>query len=286
MQIRPFFDPDTWTVSYVVHEGGVGVVIDPVLDYDPASGRTSTRSVDAVSSYIDRQGLEIPYVLDTHAHADHLSAMHVLKERTGARTGIGAGITDVQATFKQIFHLGDDFAADGSQFDVLIDAGETLEAGPLRIEAIHTPGHTRACLTYAIGDALFVGDVLFQPDYGTARADFPGGSADDLFDSVQRLYSLPGETRVFTGHDYQPNGRPLAFESTVAEQREHNVQLTGKTSRDDFVRFRERRDAELAVPRLILPSVQVNIRAGRMPEPESDGVSYLKIPVNVIGGDR
>lgn len=285
MEIRHFFDPDTWTLTYVAHEDGVGVVIDSVLDYDPASGRTSTRSVDAVSEFIDREKLEIPYVLDTHAHADHMSAMQVLRQRTGGRTAIGAGITGVQETFKKIFHLGDDFATDGSQFDTLIEAGETLEAGPLRIQAIHTPGHTKACLSYRIGDALFVGDVLFQPDYGTARADFPGGSAEDLYDSVQRLYALPGETRVFTGHDYLPDGRPLAFESTVAAQREHNVQLTGKTTRADFVAFRERRDAELAVPRLILPSVQVNIRAGHMPEAESDGVSYLKIPVNVIGGE-
>jgi glyoxylase-like metal-dependent hydrolase (beta-lactamase superfamily II) len=286
MEIRPFFDPDTWTLTYVVHEDGVGVVIDSVLDYDPASGRTATHSIDAVSRYIDDQRLEIPYVLDTHAHADHMSAMQVVKERTGARTVIGDGIQGVQQTFKKIFHLGDEFAADGSQFDVLMAGGTSLSAGPLEIEGIHTPGHTRACLTYRIGDALFVGDVLFQPDYGTARADFPGGSADDLFDSVQRLYELPGEMRVFTGHDYQPDGRPLEFESTIAAQREHNVQLTAKTSRSDFVTFRETRDAELDVPRLILPSVQVNIRAGRMPEPESDGHSYLKIPVNVIGGDQ
>ncbi len=286
MEIKPFFDPDTWTLTYVVHDDGVGVVIDSVLDYDPASGRTSTRSIDEVSRYVEAQGLEVPWVLDTHAHADHISAMQVLKERHGARTVIGDGIQGVQATFKKIFHLGDDFATDGSQFDHLMKGGETLEAGPLEIEAIHTPGHTKACLTYRIGDALFVGDVLFQPDYGTARADFPGGSAPDLYDSVQRLYELPGDTRVFTGHDYQPDGRPLEFESTIAEQREHNVQLTAKTAKDDFVKFREDRDGELAVPRLILPSVQVNIRAGHMPEAESDGVSYLKIPVNVIGGAK
>ena len=286
MQIKPFFDPDTWTLTYVVHDDGVGVVIDSVLDYDPASGRTSTRSVDAVSDYIDAEKLEIPYVLDTHAHADHITAMQVLRDRSGAKTVIGAGITGVQETFKKVFHLGDEFATDGSQFDVLIDGGARLQAGPLEIEAIHTPGHTKACLSFKIGDALFVGDVLFQPDYGTARADFPGGSADDLFDSVQRLYALPGDTRVFTGHDYQPDGRPLEFESTITAQREHNVQLTQKTDREDFVRFREDRDSNLAVPRLILPSVQVNIRAGRMPEPESDGNSYLKIPINVIGGEK
>ncbi len=286
MQIRPFFDPDTWTLTYVVHEDGVGVVIDSVLDFDFASGRTSTRSVDEVSAYIDREKLEIAYVLDTHAHADHLSAMQVLKDRTGGQTVIGDGIQAVQETFKKIFHLGDELATDGSQFDHLMKGGETLQAGPLEIEAIHTPGHTKACLTYKIGDALFVGDVLFQPDYGTARADFPGGSADDLFDSVQHLYEMPGETRVFTGHDYQPGGRPLEFLSTITAQREHNVQLTAKTAKRDFVAFRETRDAELDVPRLILPSVQVNIRAGRLPEPESDGQSYLKIPVNVIGGDK
>jgi glyoxylase-like metal-dependent hydrolase (beta-lactamase superfamily II) len=221
-------------------------------------------------------------VLDTHAHADHLTGMPFFRERYGARTAIGAEIRQVQAIFRDIFHLGDGFPVDGSQFDVLLQEGDALEAGPFRVEPFHTPGHTPACMSYRIGDALFVGDCLFMPDYGTARCDFPGGSADALYDSIQRLYSLPESTRVFTCHDYRPGGRPLRFESTIGEQKRANVQLAARTTRAEFVELRKTRDARLEMPALILPSIQLNIRAGRFPDPESNGVSYLKIPLNGI----
>ena len=224
----------------------------------------------------------IQYVLDTHAQADHLSGMQYFKERYGACTVIGKDITRVQQRFRDLYHLGPDFPVDGRQFDVLIGEGVTLEAGPLRIEALATPGHTPACLTYRIGDALFVGDVLFMPDYGTARCDFPGGSAAALYASIQKLYALPDETRVFTGHDYQPGGRRLKFESSVGEERASNVQLNSYTTQEEYIRFRQERDATLTMPVLILPSLQVNIRAGCLPEPESNGMAYLKIPLNAL----
>lgn len=287
MQVQEFFDPGTSTLTYVVWDEAerTGVVIDPVLDFDLASGRTATRSADAVCRFIEGESLRIPFVLDTHAHADHLSALPLFRERFEARTVIGADITRVQTVFRDLFHLGDDFPVDGSQFDVLLADGDTLDAGAFAIEALHTPGHTPACLSYRIGDALFVGDALFQPDYGTARCDFPGGSATALYESIRRLYdTLPPATRVFTCHDYQPGGRPVAFESTIAEQRASNVQLNDGTTREAFVAFRRERDASLSMPLLILPSVQVNIRAGRLPPPEDNGVSYLKIPIDALGG--
>ena len=283
MRIDHFFDERTSTLTYVVHDEAsrTGVVIDPVTDYDPKSGRTRSDSNERVAAHVDALGLRIPWVLDTHAHADHLSGIPFFRERYGARSAIGASITVVQEMFRGIFNLGPDFAADGRQFDRLLDDGDVLEAGALRIEALHTPGHTPACMSYRIGGAVFVGDVLFMPDYGVARCDFPGGSAEALYASVRRLYdSLPGETRVFTGHDYRPGDRPLRFESTIAEQKAHNVQLDATTGRDAFVEFRRQRDAQLEVPVLILPSVQVNIRAGELPPPESNGTSYLKIPLN------
>lgn len=284
MNIQHFFDPRTSTLTYVVHDEAsrIGVVIDSVMDFDPKSGRTWHESSDAVAAYIDTNDLKIPYVLDTHAHADHLSGMQYFKERCGARTVIGQDITRVQQRFRDLYNLGPDFPTDGRQFDVLIDEGDVLEAGPLRIKALATPGHTPACLTYHIEDALFVGDVLFMPDYGTARCDFPGGSAATLHDTIQKLYMLPGETRIFTGHDYQPGGRLLRFESTVGEQHATNIQLNAQTTKEAYVKFRQERDASLAVPALILPSLQVNIRAGHLPEPESNGMSYLKIPLNVL----
>jgi glyoxylase-like metal-dependent hydrolase (beta-lactamase superfamily II) len=264
----------------------VGVVIDPVLDFDAASGRTSTESSDEVARFLEQEGVAVSYVLDTHAHADHLSAMPYFKQRFGAKTVTGAEIVEVQKVFRDLFDLGDDFPTDGRQFDVLLRDGDKLDVGPFEVEAIHTPGHTPACLSYRIEDAVFVGDLLFQPDYGTARCDFPGGSAEDLYRSVQRLYnSLPDDTRVFTCHDYQPDGRELAFESTLWEQRKSNVQLNAFTRRDDFVAFRKERDATLAMPDLILPSVQVNVRAGELPPPEANGIAYLKIPLNVLGGN-
>jgi glyoxylase-like metal-dependent hydrolase (beta-lactamase superfamily II) len=286
MEIHHFFDARTSTLTYVVHDrdARVAVVIDPVLDFDPASGRIFTEFLDTVSRFLEAQRLSVPFVLDTHAHADHLSAMAQVRERHGSRSAIGARIIAVQRVFREIFHLGDELPVDGSQFDVLLEDGGTLDLGAFALRAIHTPGHTPACMSYHVGEALFVGDTLFQPDYGTARCDFPGGSAETLHASILRLYrTLPGETRVFTCHDYQPGGRPVAFESTLLEQRLGNVQLREDTSLDEFVAFRLERDAGLAMPALILPSIQVNIRAGRLPAPEANGLSYLKIPINAFG---
>lgn len=286
MKIQHFFDEHTWTLSYVVHDGRMGVVLDPVRDYDPKSGRTSWRSAEQIAAYIDRERLEIPYVVDTHAHADHMSGLPFFKERYGARTVTGAEVGKVQAAFRDIYNLGRDFPVDGSQFDVLIDEGKRLGFGTLEVEALHTPGHTPAHMSWKIGDAVFVGDTLFMPDYGSARCDFPGGSAAELYDSIQRLYALPDSTRLFVCHDYMPGGRPLAYETTVAEQKRSNVQIDARTTKQEYVAFREKRDAELEAPNLILPSIQVNIRAGELPEPESNGIAYLKIPLDVLGGRK
>ena len=287
MKIQSFFEAVTSTLTYVPFDEveRVGVVIDSVLDFDPVSGSTSTTSADAVARFLDDEQISVPYVLDTHAHADHLSAMPYFKERFGAKTVIGADIVKVQRVFRDLFNLGDELPPDGRQFDVLLQDGDVLDIGPCEIEALHTPGHTPACMSYRIEDALFVGDMLFQPDYGTARCDFPSGSASELYTSIQELYrKLPGDTRVFTCHDYQPGGRDLAFESTLAEQRRSNVQLSESTRREDFVRFREERDATLSMPALILPSIQVNVRAGEFPPAEENGLSYLKLPLNAFGG--
>jgi glyoxylase-like metal-dependent hydrolase (beta-lactamase superfamily II) len=251
-----------------------------VLDYDGKSGRTSLASADAVAGFIGDQGLAIPYVIDTHAHADHLTAMPYFKKRFGARTVTGSRVGEVQRIFRDIYNLGSDFAVDGRQFDLLLDEGQMLEAGSFRIRAMHTPGHTPAHMSWQIEDALFVGDTLFMPDYGTARCDFPGGSAEQLYDSIQRIYALPENTRLFMCHDYQPGGRELAFLSTVAEQKRSNVQLCEGTTKQDFASFRNNRDARLEMPALILPSIQINIRAGEFPEPEANGTAYLKIPLN------
>jgi glyoxylase-like metal-dependent hydrolase (beta-lactamase superfamily II) len=289
MKIEAFFDERTSTLTYAVHDEveRVAVVIDPVLDFDPASGTTWTGSAERVARYLEREGLSLPYVLDTHAHADHLSALSWFKARFGAKTVIGAEIVKVQAVFRDLFNLGDALACDGSQFDVLVADGDRLDVGPFEVEALHTPGHTPACMTYRIDDALFVGDTLFQPDYGTARCDFPGGSASELHASIQRLYrELPGEMHVYTCHDYRPGGRAMQYESKLREQAERNVQLRASTSEAEFVAFREARDATLAMPTLILPSIQVNVRAGELPPPESNGLSYLKLPLNAFGGRR
>ena len=284
MKIQHFFDPQTSTLTYVVHDETTktGAVIDPVMDFDPKSGRTTYTSCDAVARYIDAEELAIPYVLDTHAHADHLSGMAYFKHKYGARTVIGSHITQVQARFRDLYNLGSEFPVDGRQFNCLLREGDILEVGTLGIRALHTPGHTPACLTYQIGDALFVGDTLFMPDYGTARCDFPGGSAEVLYESVQRMYALPDDTRIFTCHDYQPGGRTLRYQSTVGEQRAANVQLKAQTTKEQFVTFRTKRDATLELPVLTLPALQVNIRAGQFPPPENNGVSYLKIPLNVF----
>ena len=284
MKIQHFFDAQTWTVSYVVHDGRVGVVIDPVRDYDPKSGRTSWSSSEKLAAYIDRERLQVPYVIDTHAHADHMSGLPFFKQRYGAKSVTGALVGEVQRAFRDIYNLGHDFQVDGSQFDVLVAEGTRLGFGTLEIEALDTPGHTPAHMSWQVRDAVFVGDTLFMPDYGSARCDFPGGSAAVLYDSIQRLYALPEDTRLFMCHDYLPGGRPLAFQTTVAEQKRKNIQISEHTTRAGYVMMRNERDAGLESPALILPSIQVNIRAGELPGPEANGRSYLKIPLNLLGG--
>lgn len=281
--IKEFFDKNTWTLTYVVWDESTkdAVVIDPVLDYDPAASKVWEESAKAVAEFVRGKNLKLHYILETHAHADHLSGSQVLKrEFPNAKIAIGARIKDVQKVFKGVFNLGEEFKCDGSQFDKLLDDNEALKAGSLEIRTIYTPGHTPACASYLIDDAVFTGDALFMPDYGTGRCDFPAGSADDLYKSVHdRLYALPDTTKVYTGHDYLPNGRELRFVSTIGESKTKNIQLKANTTREEFVRFRTERDRTLAAPRLLLPSVQVNIDAGRLPAPESNGQRYLKIPV-------
>lgn len=282
MEIREFFDPQTSTLTYVVSDerSRDAVIIDPVLDYDPASSRASTSSVDRVLEYIAGERLQVHWVLETHAHADHLSASQVIKSRLGARVAIGARITEVQATFQKVFALPAEFPTDGRQFDRLLHDQEVLEAGSLAIRILPTPGHTPACVSYLIGDAVFTGDALFIEDYGTGRTDFPGGSADALYRSVHDvLYALPPDTRVFVGHDYRPLERALRHETTIAVSREKNIHVRGGTTREDFVALRTTRDRALAAPRLLLPSVQINIDAGRMPKKRENGRRYLTIPI-------
>lgn len=284
MKIEALFDPATYTLTYVVYDptSRDAVVIDPVLDYDPLASATSTRSVAAVESFLQKEGLRLHYVLETHAHADHLSGSQYLKQRLGAKIAIGARIRDVQLVFKNVFDLAPSFATDGSQFDRLLEDGERLAAGTLEIEVIATPGHTPACVTFKIGDAIFTGDALFIEDYGTGRCDFPSGSAEALYSSVHdRLYALPDATRVFVGHDYQPNGRGLRYETTIGKSKESNIQLRAGTSREEFVRMRTERDAKLAAPRLLYPSVQVNVDAGRLPPKHANGRRYLAVPLNL-----
>jgi glyoxylase-like metal-dependent hydrolase (beta-lactamase superfamily II) len=284
--IRAYFDHDTNTVSYLVWDPATreGLIIDPVLDYEPSASALSSKSADAMLADAASLGLHLKWVLDTHAHADHLSAADYIRRRTGARIGIGAHITKVQKAFLPMFGETTD-APDTAVFDQLFDEGATFHLGEVTIRVLHTPGHTPACLTYVIGDAAFVGDTLFMPDYGTARADFPGGDARTLFRSIAKILALPEDTRIFVGHDYLPEGRSAyRWETTVAEQRAANVHVHEGVSEDEFVTMRERRDAGLSPPRLILPSLQVNIRAGALPPPEKDGHVYLKLPVNRMGG--
>lgn len=281
--VHAFFDEATNTLTYIVQEpeGRACAVIDSVLDFDYASGRTDTRSADAVIDFITAHGLDLQWVLETHVHADHLSAAPYIQERLGGQIGIGERITVVQETFGKVFNEGTRFRRDGSQFDRLFRDGDSFMIGQMRGDVMHTPGHTPACLTYVIGDAAFVGDTLFMPDFGTARCDFPGGSAETMFDSVQRILALPDATRIFVGHDYRAPGRDdYAWESTVGEQKRRNVHVGAGKSRADFVALRNARDATLAMPRLIIPSLQINMRAGHMPEPEENGTSYLKVPLN------
>jgi glyoxylase-like metal-dependent hydrolase (beta-lactamase superfamily II) len=283
--VQAFFDKATNTISYLVSDpaSGAAAVIDPVLDYDPAAVRTSTASADAILTAADEQGLRIERVLETHAHADHLSAAHYIREKTGARIGIGRRITEVQKTFVDLFEA-DDVSPDGGVFDDLFGDGDGFAIGGLTGEVIHTPGHTPACVSYLIGDAVFVGDTLFMPDYGTARTDFPGGDAATLFHSIQRLLALPEETRLFVGHDYIPEAgrKDFAWETTVGEERRANVHVGGGVAEADFVARRTARDAGLGVPKLILPALQVNIRAGELPPPEPSGKRFLKFPVNAL----
>ena len=284
-QVKAFFDEATFTVSYVVRDPGsrACAVIDSVLDYDPASGRTSHRSADAVLRYVQAEGLEVAWQLETHAHADHLSAAPYLQAALGGRLAIGEHIVRVQDTFGKLFNAGPEFARDGRQFDHLFRDGERFSLGGLQALALHVPGHTPACLAYVIGDAVFVGDTLFMPDYGTARCDFPGGDAATLYRSIQRLLALPDAARVFLCHDYRaPEREAYAWETTIGEQRRENIHVRAGISRAEFVALRSARDRTLGLPRLILPSVQVNMRGGHLPEPEDNGVRYLKIPLDAV----
>ena len=283
-QVKAFFDPATWTVSYVVFDapGGHCALVDSVLDYAPKSGRTRTDSADQLIAFVREQNLTVDWILETHAHADHLSAAPYLRKHLGGKIAIGGKITQVQNVFKGIFHLEPEFATNGSQFDHLFEDGDTFAIGTLQAQALSVPGHTPACMAYQVGDAVFVGDTLFMPDVGTARCDFPGGNAHTLYQSVRKLLSLPPETRLFMCHDYPPEGREAQWECTVADQRARNIHVHDGVSEAEFVAMRTKRDAGLAMPVLILPSVQVNIRAGELPPPEANGVSYLKIPLNAL----
>ncbi|QHE75050.1 MBL fold metallo-hydrolase [Hydrogenophaga sp. PBL-H3] len=283
-QVHGMFDPATWTVTYVVHNGPGSecAIIDSVLDYDPKSGRTRHTSADRVIAYVHANDLQVKWILETHAHADHLSAAPYLRTQLGGQIAIGGRITDVQKVFKGIFNLEPGFKLDGSQFDHLFHDGDTIELGELRGSVMEVPGHTPACVAYRFGDAVFVGDTLFMPDVGTARCDFPGGDAKALYASTRKLLSLPPQTRLFMCHDYPPTDRPVAFETTVAAQRANNIHVHDGVSEAAFVALRTQRDATLEMPTLILPSVQINIRAGELPPKEANGVAYAKIPLNVL----
>ena len=283
--VRTFFDEPTNTATHVVHDPATGAaaIIDSVLDFDQASGRTSHASADAIIAYVEEAGLTVEWQIETHAHADHLSAAPYLQERLGGTLVIGQHITTVQRVFGEIFNEDDRFARDGSQFDRLMADGERFTLGELEGIVLHTPGHTPACMAWIIGDARFTGDTLFMPDYGTARADFPGGDAATLYRSIRRLMELPGETRVFLCHDYKAAGRDeYAWETTIAAERTGNVHVHDGVSEADFVTMREARDRTLGMPKLILPSIQVNMRAGHLPEPEANGTRYLKLPLNQL----
>lgn len=282
-EVHGFFDEGTFTVTYVVRDPSSRkcAVIDSVLDFDYASGRTDTRTADAVIDFIKGNGFEVEWLLESHVHADHLSAAPCIQQQLGGKIGIGENIRVVQDTFGKVFNEGTEFQRDGSQFDALFKDGDRFHIGQMPVDVMHTPGHTPACLTYVAGDAAFVGDTLFMPDFGTARCDFPGGSAEALYRSIQKILTLPDATRIFVGHDYKAPGRDdYAWESTVAEQKAFNIHVGAGKPAEDFVSMRKARDSTLALPRLIVPSLQVNMRAGQMPPPEDNGVCYLKVPVN------
>jgi glyoxylase-like metal-dependent hydrolase (beta-lactamase superfamily II) len=286
--VEGFFDPATWTVSYLLLDTTTRhcALIDTVCDYDPKSGRTRTAAADRLAARVESLGAHVEWLLETHVHADHLSAAPYLKTRLGGKVAIGDQVTRVQHVFGKLFNAGHDFRTDGSQFDHLFADGDVFNVGEVPVRVMHTPGHTPACVTYVVDDggqqAAFVGDTLFMPDYGTARCDFPGGDAATLYRSIRRVLDLPADTRLFMCHDYQPGGRELRFETTVAEEREHNIHIHDGIDETSFVAMRAARDATLDMPVLILPSVQVNMRAGHLPEPENNGVSYIKIPLNVL----
>ena len=282
--VTAFFEPKTFSVCYVVSDPASKrcAVIDAVLDYEPRSGRTATKSADEVIGFVRGAGLTVDWVLETHLHADHVTAAPHVKQCLGGRIGIGKGVSIVQATFARIFNVGGEFRPDGSQYDHLFADGETFAIGELTATVISTPGHTPACITYAIGDAMFIGDTMFMPDYGTARCDFPGGDAAILFASIRKLLAMPPATRVFVGHDYGAEGRSFAWETTVGEQRAKNKHVHEGVSEAAFVAMRQERDKQLSLPELILPAIQINMRAGAFPTPEANGVSYLKIPLNAV----
>ena len=283
--VKAFFDETTNTISFVVRDpnGNACAIIDSVLDFDYSSGRTDTKSADEIIEYVTAEGLDVQWILETHVHADHLSAAPYLQEKLGGKIGIGDNIKIVQDTFGKVFNEGTEFERDGSQFDELFVEGSSVHIGQLRADVLHTPGHTPACLTYVIGDTAFVGDTLFMPDFGTARCDFPGGSSETLYNSIQKILALPDETRIFVGHDYKAPGRDeYAWKTTVAEQKAANIHIGEGKSKDDFVEMRDTRDATLAMPKLIIPSLQVNMRAGQMPPADEKGDVFLKVPVNKI----
>jgi glyoxylase-like metal-dependent hydrolase (beta-lactamase superfamily II) len=288
LQVEAFFDPETWTLSYLVMDSVSRqcALVDSVLDYDPKSGRSSHASADKLIKRVRELGATVQWILETHVHADHLSAAPYLKQQLGGQTAIGQHITTVQQVFGTLFNAGPEFARDGRQFDRLLDDDEVFSIGGLQARALHTPGHTPACMSYVVSDsqetAAFVGDTLFMPDYGTARCDFPGGDARTLYRSINKVLSLPPATRLYMCHDYLPVGRELQYQSTVAEQRAQNVHVRDGISEDEFVAMRQARDATLAMPTLILPSVQVNMRAGELPPAEANGIRYLKIPLNAL----
>ncbi len=283
--VKPFFDPATGTVSYVLScdRTAMAAVIDPVLDFDPKSGRTQTRSADAIVSHVREAGLTVQWILETHAHADHLSGAHHLRQQLGGRIAIGAPIRQVQAVFKKLFNLERGFVPDGQQFDHLFEDGEVFSVGDAEVTALWVPGHTPADMAYRVDDQVFVGDTLFMPDVGTARADFPGGDAHALYGSIRRILSLPPQTSIWVCHDYPPAGRSPQWESTVQQQREHNIHVHDGISEAQFVALRQARDATLEMPTLILPSIQVNIRAGQLPPADDNGIAYLRIPLNALG---
>ena len=282
--VHAFFDPDTWSLTYIVQDPNSGscAIVDPVLDYEAASGQTTTESADEVVAKVEAENLTVEWILETHVHADHLSAAPYLQKRLGGKIGIGAHITEVQNIFGNLFNAEPEFHRNGSQFNQLFADGDTFAIGGLTVTAMHTPGHTPACMTYHIGDSLFVGDTLFMPDFGTARCDFPGGNASALYQSIQRLFTLPPETRIFMCHDYMPNGREMRYESTVGEQKKFNIHLHDGISEGEFVTMRSAKDKTLGMPALMLPSVQVNMRAGELPPPEDNGIRYLKIPLDAV----